>query len=216
MGRGLGKIQRIILHILSQYPTGLSFSTLKRMVPEDISRTKGYRPSHPKFVPQHKFDHNIYMALKALAKRGLIEIVPPYWAKNRIHRITQRGIEYVERCLTAVNIKMTSGSAEVNNNYEKCKDKDIVEVKHSRKSISEVEVPQGSTPITPEITSKLESLYNIIRQQASTNTFNLSKLLEMGYDIRHIAIAVSKLERQGILSHEQWEETLEAWHKQRE
>ena len=108
MGRGLGKIQRIILHILSQYPTGLSFSKLKRIVPEDMSKTKGHRLCHPKSVPQRKFDHNIYMALKALAQRGLIETDPPYRVWKRIYRITQKGIEYVKtHPVYPVNIKIT-------------------------------------------------------------------------------------------------------------
>lgn len=118
MSRGLGKIQRIILHILSQYPTGLSFSKLKRMVPEDISKTKGLVPryskkSRPSEFPQRKIDHNIYMALKALAKRGLIGIDPPYWAWNRIYRITQKGIEYVKKHpFHLINVKITPRTEE--------------------------------------------------------------------------------------------------------
>ena len=113
MGRGLGKIQRIVLYTLSQYPKGLSFSYLKRMIPEDVSKTKGLVPryskkSRPSQCPQRKIDHNIYMALKALAKRGLIEINPPYWAWNRIYRMTQKGIEYVKKHpVYPLNIKIT-------------------------------------------------------------------------------------------------------------
>lgn len=84
------------------------------MVPEDISKTKGYRPtwylffSRRQMVPQRKFDHNIYMALKALANRGLIEIDPPYWAWNRIYKITQKGIEYVKKHpVYPLNVKIT-------------------------------------------------------------------------------------------------------------
>lgn len=115
MGRGLGKIQRIILYILSQHPTGLLFSELKRIVPEDISKTKGLVPrysrrSRPSEFPQRKIDHNVYMALKALAKRGLIEIDPPYRVWNRIYRITQKGIEHtmkhLGREIYPINIKI--------------------------------------------------------------------------------------------------------------
>jgi hypothetical protein len=182
MGRGLGKIQRILLHILLQYPTGLSFSTLKRMVPEDISKTKGYRPtwflafSRRRMAPQRKFDHNIYMAARALAERGLIEIVSPYiWGgKNRTYRITQKGIEYIKKHpVYPLNIKITH--------------KDIVEEK---------------------------SLYEIMEHQALNNSFNLKKLLEMGYSINEIERTAPLLVLNGILSRKDWKKIREVWRKQ--
>lgn len=179
MGRGLGKIQRIILHILSQYPKGLTFSYLKRMIPEDISKTKGLVPrysmnSRPSKFPQRKFDHSIYMALKALAKRGLIEIDPPYWAWNRIYRITQKGIGYVKKHPDyPINIK-----------------------------------------ITLEDSTEGKSLYEIMENQGLNNSFNLEKLLEMGYSINEIERTAPPLVLRGILSRKDWEKIREVWRKQ--